>query len=84
VPAKVAGTWSMSNGTITLTQEYQIVQGSVTTTGPAEAVKMGRLRGDEIAFTAGDAVYQGKVIGNTIEGTMTTAQGTSPWTATRK
>ena len=45
---------------------------------------MGRLRGDEITFTAGDAGYTGKVTGNSIEGTITTPTGTSPWRATRK
>ena len=84
VPAKVAGTWTMADGSITLTQEYQMVQGSVTTGGAAEAVKMGRLRGDEITFTAGDAGYKGKVTGNTIEGTITTPKGTLPWRADRK
>ena len=29
---------------------------------------MGRLRGDEITFTAGDARYKGKVTGNTHRG----------------
>jgi len=84
VPAKAAGTWTMSNGTITLTQEYQTVQGSVTTAGATEMVKMGRLRGDEITFTAGDAGYKGKVTGNSIAGTITTSTSTARWTATRK
>ncbi|MEO7135125.1 MAG: class I SAM-dependent methyltransferase, partial [Vicinamibacterales bacterium] len=77
VPARVAGTWAMSNGTITLTQEYQSVRGSVTTGGAAATVKMGRLRGDEITFTAGDAGYKGRVTGNSIEGTITTPAGTT-------
>ena len=29
VPAKVAGTWKMANGTMTLTQEYQMIKGTV-------------------------------------------------------
>ena len=86
VPAKVAGPWTMANGTMTLTQEYQAVQGTVAITGDAtETVKIGRLRGDEITFTAGNARYKGKVSGNTIEGTITTPTGaTTPWRATRK
>ena len=83
VPAKVAGTWTMSSGTITLTQDYQIVQGSMTSGGATEMVR-GRLRGDEITFTAGEARYTGKVAGNTIEGTVTTAAGSTHWRATRK
>jgi SAM-dependent methyltransferase len=84
VPAKVAGTWTMPNGTMTLTQEYQTVQGTIAVGGSAQTVKMGRLRGEEIKFTADDVTYKGKVTGNTIQGTMTTPKGERPWTATRK
>ena len=83
VPAKVAGTWTMADGSMTLTQEYQAVQGSVVSGGTTEVVKMGRLRGDELTFTAGTATYKGKVTGNTIEGTLTTPKGDLPWRATR-
>jgi SAM-dependent methyltransferase len=84
VPAKVAGTWTMSSGTITLTQDYQMIQGSVTTRGPAEPVKIGRLRGEEITFTAGDVIYKGRVSGSTIEGTITTPAGDVPWRAQKQ
>lgn len=84
VPAKVAGTWAMPNGTMTLTQEWQMVQGTITSGGSTETVKMGRLRGEEISFTAGDAAYQGRAVGNTITGTMKTSKGEQPWTATKK
>ena len=84
VPAKVAGTWTMANGSMTLTQEYQAVQGTVTTGGQTQTVVMGRLRGEEITFIAGGMTYKGKVSGNTIKGTVTTPKGDLPWTATRK
>jgi SAM-dependent methyltransferase len=83
VPAKIAGTWAMGNGSMTLTQEYQAVQGSVAIDGVTEVVKMGRLRGDELTFTAGRMTYKGKVTGNTIEGTITTPKGDLPWRASR-
>ncbi len=84
VPAKVAGTWTMPNGTMTLTQEWQMVQGTITAGGSTETVKMGRLRGEELTFTAGDVTYKGRATGGTITGTMTTAKGSQPWSATRK
>lgn len=84
VPAKIAGVWTMDNGSMTLTQEYQTVQGSVTTGGSTEIVKMGRLRGDELMFTAGNMSYRGKLTGKTIEGAITTPMGDLPWLATRK
>jgi len=84
VPAKVAGTWAMANGSLTLTQEYQAVQGALTTGGQTHTVVTGRLKGDEISFVADGVSYKGKVSGNTITGAVTTPTGDLPWTATRK
>ena len=84
VPAKVAGTWATAGGELTLTQIYQNVQGSLASGGQTQTVVMGRLRGDEITFTAGGGNYKGKVSGNTISGTVTTPKGEVAWSATRK
>jgi hypothetical protein len=84
VPAKVAGTWSTPSGALTLTQTYQAVQGTLASAGGSETVVKGRLRGDEITFSAGGSTYKGKVSGNAIAGTVATAKGEMPWTATRK
>jgi hypothetical protein len=85
VPAKIAGTWSMPNGSMALTQEYQMVQGSLNINGSgSHTVAMGRLNGDELTFTANGATYKAKVTGNTMTGTMSTPKGDLPWTATRK
>lgn len=85
VPAKVAGTWSTSNGSMTLTQEYQHVQGTVTTGGETHTVVMGKLLGNEITFTANGMVHKGVVgaDGKSIEGTITTPKGEIPWRARR-
>ena len=85
VPAKIAGTWSMPNGSLVLTQDYQMVQGTVSIDGDgSHTVVMGRLNGDELTFTAAGVTYKAKVSGNTMTGTMTTPKGDLPWTATRK
>ena len=84
VPAKIAGTWTMSNGSMTLTQVYQSVQGSITLGGQAQTVVMGRLKGEELTFAAGGMTYKGIVKGNTITGSVTTPKGEVPWTANRK
>lgn len=84
VPAKIAGSWSTGNGTMALTQEYQRVQGTITVNGKAQTIAMGKLLGTEFTFKAGDATYKGTVNGNTITGTMTTAKGEVPWSATKK
>ena len=84
VPAKIAGTWAMPNGSMTLTQDYQTIQGTITMGGQAETVVMGRLRGEEFTFTAGGRTYKGIAKGNTISGSMTTPKGEVPWAATRQ
>ena len=76
VPAKVAGTWTMPNGRLQLTQEYQNVQGTITVGGAEHTISQGRLKGEEITFVANGQTYTGKVRGNRIEGTT--------WSATRQ
>ncbi len=76
VPARVEGTWQLPEGALTLTQEFQMVSGALGST----SLTAGRLRGDEITFTVGDAVYTGRVQGDTISGTVT---GGGTFTATK-
>src|SRR3970040_2302458 len=51
VPAKVQGTWRLGQNDLTLTQNFQMLSGALGAT----EVSGGRLRGSEIAFTAGEA-----------------------------
>jgi hypothetical protein len=84
VPVQVQGAWRMPQGEMTLAQSFQMVTGTLRT-GPTSApVRAGKLRGDQISFTAGQAQFSGRVRGNTIEGTVTTARGAGKWTATRQ
>ncbi|MBX9903385.1 MAG: class I SAM-dependent methyltransferase [Burkholderiales bacterium] len=83
VPAKVAGTWTSGRDEIKFAQEYQMVHGSVGSGGKLAPVLNGRLRGEDISFTAGDGRYAGKVSGDRIEGTVTAGGKTSPWVAVR-
>jgi len=57
VPARVAGAWRTPKGELTLTQKFQTVAGSLG----QDPIADGRLRGDEITFTAGGATYTGRV-----------------------
>ena len=77
VPAKAAGTWQLGSNPLTLTQEFQMLTGTLGTTAISDA----KLRGSEITFTAGGTKYTGQVSGNSMKGT--TAAGTA-WTATKK
>jgi hypothetical protein len=81
VPAKVEGTWRLSQGEFTLTQKFQMASGILRSGSAAIPITNGRLRGDQITFTAGTTTYTGRVNGNTMEGT--TSGGTS-WRATRQ
>ena len=82
VPAKVEGAWKLSQGELSLKQSFQMVTGTLKTGGNATPIANGRLRGDQISFTAGGAQYAGRVSGNAIEGTV---KGGSPgnWSANR-
>jgi len=77
VPAKVQGTWDVpGRGTLTLNQTFQMLSGTL---GNAQ-VSAGKLRGDEITFTAGGTTYTGKVDGST----MNLSAGGAKLTATKK
>jgi hypothetical protein len=78
VPAKVEGTWHMADGDLTLSQQFQVISGTLGST-PIN----GKLHGNDITFTAGAAQYSGKVNGNTMQGTVKGGKGGS-WTATKK
>ncbi len=79
VPAKVEGTWQLGQTPLVLTQQFQMVSGTL---GGA-AVSDVRLRGREISFTANGARYAGTVNGSSMTGTITGGAG-GKFTATRQ
>ncbi|MDH3288043.1 MAG: class I SAM-dependent methyltransferase [Betaproteobacteria bacterium] len=83
VPTKVAGAWRMDGGELALKQEFQMISGSLKIGGKTTPVTGGRLRGDEIRFGAGGAVYTGRVRGDTIEGTVKSGIRVRLWKARR-
>ena len=78
VPAKVEGTWQTAQGDLKLSQQFQMISGTLGST-PIN----GKLLGNDITLTAGNVQYSGKVNGNTIQGTIKGGQGGS-WTATKR
>lgn len=74
VPAKVAGTWNTPNGALTLTQNFQMLTGTL-----GNQSIQGRLRGNDITITAGNQKWTGVVDGNTIKFSSPSAM-----TATKK
>ncbi|MBI2289584.1 MAG: methyltransferase domain-containing protein [Betaproteobacteria bacterium] len=82
VPAKVAGTWRLPQGELTLKQNFQMIAGTLKTGGNTLAVANGKLNGDQISFGAGNSEYTGRVNGNTIQGTVK-GGSSGNWNATR-
>ncbi len=76
VPAKVDGAWKLGPNTLTLTQQFQMLSGTLGTMPIGE----GKLRGDEISFTVGNTKYTGKVSGTSMRGTTA---GGAAWTASK-
>ena len=83
VPAKVAGTWQLPQGTMTVTQDFQKVSGHLESGGRSISIENGRLRGADIQFTLDKVVYSGRVAGNTIEGEMQDGTKRERFTAKR-
>jgi precorrin-6B methylase 2 len=67
VPARVDGTWKLPQGELTLKQDFQMLSGTLRTEGKSLPVEGGRVRGEEIVFTAGGREYHGKVNGSRID-----------------
>jgi hypothetical protein len=83
VPAKVDGTWRLPHGELVLKQHFQMISGTLTSGNGPLSITAGRLRGDQITFGAGDAVYTGHVKGDAMAGTVKSAGAGGNWSAVR-
>ena len=83
VPAKAAGTWRLPQGELTLKQNFQLISGTLKSGNNTTPITNGRLRGDQISFSAGGAQYTGRVNGDAIEGTVKSGGSNGKWNATR-
>ena len=83
VPAKVAGTWRLPQGELELTQEFQMISGTLKSGANGVPLKNGRLNGEQISFTVGADQYTGRVNGNTMAGTVKSGAKSGKWSATR-
>jgi hypothetical protein len=84
VPANADGIWDSAEGRLSLRQEFQVVQGTMTTGGRQVAIRDGRLRAAVIRFAVGSTEYTGQVDGATIRGVITRDGREIPWTARRR
>ena len=82
VPARLAGTWRLAQGELTLEQDFQMLSGTLTTGGQSLPIENGLLRGNEIRFTAGGVSYAGRVNGDSMKGHVKGSPNAA-WSATR-
>ena len=82
VPAKVEGTWILPEGELTLKQRFQTFSGKLISGANVTPVN-GKLSGDLIDFSIGNANYTGRVSGGTMQGTAESGGSTTEWTATQ-
>ena len=83
IPARVEGKWRLPDGVLSLTQRYQMVEGTYTPNSGAPAEVKGRLRGATITMTVGQNQYEGTVNGNRIEGASKSSPNAPRIVATR-
>lgn len=85
VPAQVEGEWAFKTnpgkGLLKLSQQFQIIKGTLTLNGKEQTITDGKLEGDHIRFTADNKEYTGRVLGRTIEGTVKKAGSEETWSA---
>jgi SAM-dependent methyltransferase len=66
VPARVAGSYKLPQGELTLKQNFQMLSGTLRTAGKTFALQ-GKVLGEEIAFRAGGREYRGRLNGKQLE-----------------
>ena len=66
VPRRVAGTYTVAQGQVTLKQEFQMLTGTLKTAG-ATLTLSGRVRGEDIELAAGAKWYRGRLNGRVLE-----------------
>jgi hypothetical protein len=84
VPAKVAGTWRLPQGQLTLEQHFQMVSGSLTAADEVTPIAVGRLLGDRLSLSIAGIEYEGRATDDTITGTRTSTAGTEEFQAVRE
>jgi SAM-dependent methyltransferase len=89
VPAVVAGAWQTRLGdddaVLTLTQHYQVVDGTLARAGRRLPVSEGRLEGDRLDVAVGPLRLSGRVQGDVVTGTAREGPDATPrsWSARR-
>jgi SAM-dependent methyltransferase len=83
VPARLQGRWKFPGGELMFKQTYQMLSGTMRAGNKYAAMKAGKVTGQQVKFSVGNAVYTGLVNGNSIEGARKSPTGETRWRATR-
>ena len=87
MPAKVAGEWKVTlpngdQGTLSLTQKFQKVDGVLKTKGTSTPVKDARLKGPTLTFRYGEgsntSTATAQIEGKRLTGTLKTGSSSEP------
>jgi SAM-dependent methyltransferase len=84
VPAKAAGTWRFPDGELRLQQTFQTVSGILTLQGKEEPITDGRLNGNTLSFTAGNARYTAQIAGESMRILPAAGAQKGGWAAVRQ
>lgn len=83
VPAKVAGTWKLGDGELKLSQNLQMLAGTLTRGGKEHSITEAKMKGTEISFMAGGQRYTAKVENDRMTGRSEGSGAGQDWQATR-
>jgi precorrin-6B methylase 2 len=84
VPAKIEGKWKLQDGgELIINQKFQVFTGSLKNENKITPIVAGKLRGNEISFTAGSISYKGQVKGSKLVGTFISGGKEGKWSAIR-
>jgi precorrin-6B methylase 2 len=83
VPAKVSGTWRLGDGELKLSQNFQMLAGTLTREGKAQSITEAKMKGSEISFLAGGQRYTGRIENDRMSGRHESAGASREWQATR-
>jgi hypothetical protein len=84
VPAKVEGTWKMSQGQLKLEQKFQMITGTWENGKKTFRISDGKLNGNQVNFKIAKDNYTGYVNGNKMEGVFVSSHGTTKWRAVKQ
>ncbi len=81
VPAKVGGTWKFTGGELKLTQQFQMVTGELIKEGRSIRITAGRIRGNNVTFSADGTVYTCLTDRNIMKGKAENKDKVTEWLA---